>query len=175
MRVHSFPPIIDERSRVLVLGSMPGVASLKAHQYYGNERNYMWRLLYAVFEGREPDPVYEERIAFARKHGVALWDVIASCDRPGSLDSDIKQVVPNDIPGLLEAYLNVDTLACNGTKSYTELLKHYGDHPEVARRRILKLPSTSPIPTPKYRGLEDRLEAWRVVGEYAKNGLDLKS
>lgn len=163
MRVRSFPPVIDERSRLLVLGSMPGVASLKAHQYYGNERNFMWRILYAIFEGREPDPVYEDRLAFALKHGVALWDTIAACDRPGSLDSDIKDVEPNDIPGLLADYPNVHTIVCNGTKSHTELMKHYGDHSEVARRRVLKLPSTSPIPTPKYRGLEDRLEAWKII------------
>ena len=112
IRVRSFPPIIDERSRLLVLGSMPGVASLKAHQYYGNERNYMWRILFAVFEGREPDPAYEDRLAFALRHGVALWDTIAACDRPGSLDSDIKDVEPNDIPGLLEDYPNVDTIVC---------------------------------------------------------------
>lgn len=165
MRVRSFPPVIDERSRLLVLGSMPGVASLKAHQYYGNERNYMWRILYAVFEGREPDAVYEDRLAFALKNRVALWDTIAACDRPGSLDSDIKDVEPNDIPGLLADYPNVDTIVCNGTKSHTELMKHYGDHPEVAKRRVLKLPSTSPIPTPKYRGLEDRLEAWKIIKE----------
>lgn len=163
MRVYSFPPIADEKSRVLVLGSMPGTASLKARQYYGNERNYMWRILYALFEGREPDEAYEHRIAFALKHGVALWDVIAACDRPGSLDSDIKDAVPNDVPGLLRDCPNVRTIACNGAKSHGELLKHYGDDPELAGRRVLKLPSTSPIPTPKYRGLAERLEAWRAI------------
>ncbi|MFD0674174.1 DNA-deoxyinosine glycosylase [Cohnella sp. GCM10027633] len=165
MRVHSFPPVIDERSRVLVLGSMPGAASLKAHQYYGNERNYMWRVLYGLFEGREPDEAYEDRLAFALRNGVALWDTIAACDRPGSLDSDIKDAVPNDIPGLLAAYPNVRTLACNGAKSHAELMRNFGGHPEVAGRRVLKLPSTSPIPTPKYRGLAERLEAWKAIVE----------
>lgn len=165
MRVHSFPPVVDERSRVLVLGSMPGVKSLQAHQYYGNERNYMWRILYGLFAEREPDAAYEDRLAFALRHGIALWDTIAACDRPGSLDSDIKDAVPNDIPGLLESYPNIQTLACNGAKSHGELTKNFGDHPEVARRRVLKLPSTSPIPTPKFRGLEERLEAWRVIIE----------
>lgn len=165
MRVHSFPPVADERSRMLVLGSMPGVASLKAQQYYGNERNYLWRILYALFEEREPDAAYEARLAFAARHGIALWDVIEACDRPGSLDSDIKDAVPNDIPGLLRTYPNIRTLVCNGAKSHAELLKHYGDDPEVASRDVLKLPSTSPIPTPKYRGLAERLEAWRAIVE----------
>jgi len=164
--VQSFPPIIDAGSRILILGSMPGAASLKAHRYYWNPRNYMWRILYAVFgDGREPDEAYDDRIAFARESGVALWDVIESCERKGSLDSEIKQAVPNDIPGLLEAHPGVKALVCNGSKSYAELTKHFGDHPEVRRRALVKMPSTSPIPTRDYRGLEDRLEAWRRIGE----------
>jgi hypoxanthine-DNA glycosylase len=164
MNVFSFAPVIDADSRILVLGSMPGVASLKAHQYYGNPRNYLWRLLYALFgDGREPDPEYENRLDFALGNGIALWDTIANCEREGSLDSDIKQAVPNDIPGLLRRYPNVRTLVCNGTKSFAELNKHFGPHPEVKQRRVLRMPSTSPIPTKQYRGFEDRLEAWRSI------------
>jgi len=163
MLVRSFPPIVDDNSRILVLGSMPGVASLKAFRYYWNPRNYLWAIVYGLFEGREPDADYEDRLAFARRHGIALWDVIAECDRPGSLDSDIKAAVPNDIPGLLAAYPRIAKIVCNGTKSFTELGKHFGDHPEVAKRQVLKMPSTSPIPTPRFRGLEDRLAAWRAI------------
>jgi hypoxanthine-DNA glycosylase len=124
----------------------------------------MWSILYALFGGgREPDTDYESRIAFARNHGVALWDVIATCEREGSLDSKIKQAVPNDIPGLLLRYPNIETLVCNGTKSYTELCKHFGSHPEITNRKVLRMPSTSPIPTKNFRGLEDRLEAWRLI------------
>ncbi len=163
MNVCSFPPLIDPRSRILVLGSMPGVASLKAYQYYGNPRNYLWRILYALFGDGEPELEYESRLAFALDHGVALWDVIATCEREGSLDSDIKQAVPNDIPGLLERYPNVEALICNGTKSFAELDKHFGSHPEIVRRKVLRMPSTSPIPTRDYRGLDDRLVAWRQI------------
>ncbi|TVY00449.1 DNA-deoxyinosine glycosylase [Cohnella terricola] len=166
MNVNSFPPVIDARSRILILGSMPGVASLKAHRYYWNHRNYMWRILYRLFgDGREPDEEYDSRITFALSNGIALWDVIASCDRKGSLDSEIKQAIPNDIPGLLERYPNVKKIACNGTKSFAELNKHYGEHPEVVLRTPIRLPSTSPIPTRDYRGLEDRLEAWKRIKE----------
>jgi TDG/mug DNA glycosylase family protein len=164
MIVSSFPPIVDSNSRILILGSMPGVASLQAYQYYGNARNYLWRIVYGLFgEGQEPDGTYENRIAFARENGIALWDVIASCEREGSLDSNIKMAIPNDIPGLLAKYPNIEVLACNGTKSYSELKKHFGAHPEVMKREWLRLPSTSPIPTRDYRGLEDRLEAWRTL------------
>ncbi|MCD9023126.1 DNA-deoxyinosine glycosylase [Cohnella silvisoli] len=165
MNVSSFPPLIDERSRILILGSMPGVASLRAYQYYGNPRNFLWRILYALFDNREPDPDYEDRLAFALGNGVALWDVIANCERKGSLDSDIKLAVPNDIPGLLQRYPNIEALVCNGAKSFAELSKHYGSFPEVAGRKVIRMPSTSPIPTPQYRGLEDRLQAWRAIME----------
>jgi hypoxanthine-DNA glycosylase len=164
--VHSFPPIIDEGCTMLVLGSMPGAASLKAHRYYWNPRNYMWRILYALFgDGGEPDESYDSRIAFALRSGVALWDTIASCERKGSLDSEIREAIPNDIPGLLAAYPNVRAIVCNGTKSFSELNKHFGEHPEVRKRELLRLPSTSPIPTRDYRGLEDRLEAWKRLLE----------
>jgi hypoxanthine-DNA glycosylase len=166
MNVISFPPVVDADSRILVLGSMPGVASLRAYQYYGNPRNYMWRLLYALFgAGREPDPAYENRLAFALGNGIALWDAIASCEREGSLDSDIKEAIPNDIPGLLRQYPQIKLIVCNGTKSFSELNKHFGKHPEIAGRKVLRMPSTSPIPTRDYRGFEDRLATWRAITE----------
>lgn len=169
MNVFSFPPIIDDRSRLLILGSMPGVASLKAFRYYWNPRNYLWSIIYALFgDGKVPDNAYESRLSFALNHGIALWDIIASCEREGSLDSDIRMAVPNDIPGLLLLYPSIETLVCNGTKSRAELLKHFGKHPEVTKRNILLMPSTSPIPTKNFRSLEDRLEVWRTILGYVQ-------
>jgi len=145
---------------------MPGTASLQAHRYYWNPRNYMWRILYALFgDGQDPEEGYECRIAFALRSGVALWDTISSCERKGSLDSDIRQAIPNDIPGLLASYPNVRAIVCNGMKAYSELTKHFGEHPEIRKRKLLRMPSTSPIPTRDYRSLEDRLEAWKRVLE----------
>lgn len=160
-RVESFPPVVDERSGVLILGSMPGVASLEAHQYYGNPRNYLWRLLYSMLADGVPDERYEDRLSFALRNGIAMWDVYASCVRKGSLDSDIRDAVPNDIPGLLRRYPNIQVIACNGGKSHAELLKRFGDEPELAGRTVLRLPSSSPVPTREFRGLDDRLAAWR--------------
>lgn len=166
-RVQSFPPLVDDGSRILILGSMPGVASLQAHEYYGNPRNYLWRILYALFDGGVPDERYEDRLAFALGHGIAIWDVFASCVRKGSLDSDIRDAVPNDIPGLLRQYPGIAVIACNGGKSHGELLKRFGDAPELAGRTVVRLPSTSPVPTRDYRGLDDRLAAWRkIIGPY---------
>ncbi|MBB6673886.1 DNA-deoxyinosine glycosylase [Cohnella nanjingensis] len=165
IRVHSFPPVVDERSQCLILGSMPGVASLQLHQYYGNARNYLWPILYALHGLPGPDERYEDRLSFARAQGFALWDTIASCVREGSLDSNIRELQPNDIPGLLRAYPAIRVIACNGAKSHGELLRHFGGTPEVRARAVLRLPSTSPIPTPKFRGLEDRLSVWREMLE----------
>ena len=166
MTVHSFPPVIDERSALLVLGSMPGTASLAAHQYYGNRRNYFWSILYALFADRLPDDEYAARLAFARRHRVALWDAIAACEREGSLDANIKDTTPNDIPGLLRKFPQVKAIVCNGAKSLAELQRHWGKTPEIAGRTVLRMPSTSPIPTQQYRGLEDRLAAWRGILAY---------
>jgi TDG/mug DNA glycosylase family protein len=163
--VHSFPPVIDHRSRLLVLGSMPGSASLKKHQYYGNPRNFFWPILYAIFGNRQPDAVYGKRLDFALANRVALWDAIAACEREGSLDAAIRDAVPNDIPALLRRYPQIVAIVCNGSKAHAELMKHHGQSPEVLARKVLRLPSTSPVPTPHYRGLADRLEAWQVIRE----------
>ncbi|TJY43525.1 DNA-deoxyinosine glycosylase [Cohnella pontilimi] len=163
MIVHSFPPVIDENSKLLILGSMPGVVSLRAHQYYGHPRNYFWPILYEVFEHRAPDTEYERRLAFALSHQVALWDSIAACEREGSLDADIKDVVPNEIPALLRRFPQVETIVCNGGKSFAELNKHHGKTHEIQSRTVIKLPSTSPVPTAQYRGLQDRLAVWKVI------------
>ncbi|NBD27044.1 DNA-deoxyinosine glycosylase [Paenibacillus glycinis] len=165
MRVHSFPPMIREGAKVLVLGSMPGAASLAANQYYGNPRNHMWRVLYGLF-GREPDEAYEDRLAFASSHGIAMWDVIASCEREGSLDANIRDEVPNDLPGLLADYPGVHGLIFNGAKSHDTFMKYFKDHPGLADLAKLKLPSTSPIPTRTMRTTADRIEAWRALMPY---------
>lgn len=163
MQLFSFPPVVDARSRVLVLGSMPGAASLRASQYYGNPQNFFWRIVYALFSDSEPDDRYDSRLEFALSHRLALWDSIAFCTRPGSLDSDIRDASPNDIPGLLRQYPDIAIIACNGAKSHAELLKHFGENAEIRARTVIRLPSTSPIPTPRYRRFEDRLEAWREL------------
>jgi hypoxanthine-DNA glycosylase len=86
MRIYSFPPVIDERAQVLILGTAPSVKSLEHKQFYGHPQNFMWRIIYQLFNESGPDPVYENRLAFLKEHRLALWDVIESCEREGSLD-----------------------------------------------------------------------------------------
>lgn len=165
MKVQSFPPVIDERAKVLVLGSMPGTASLDKGQYYGHPRNHFWPVVYGLF-GEQPSPGYDERIAYAQKRGLALWDTIAACRREGSLDANIQDESPNDIPGLLARYPGIVCIACNGSKSYDTFNKYFGSHSLCAHIPLLKLPSTSPIPTPRMRTTADRIEAWRALLPY---------
>lgn len=167
MRVHSFPPLVASGAAVLVLGSMPGEASIAANQYYGNPRNHMWRVLYGLFD-QEPDERYEDRLAFAAAHGIAMWDVIASCEREGSLDANIREELPNDLPGLLADHPGIRCLAFNGTKSHDTFMKFFRHHPCAAGLYKLKLPSTSPIPTKTMRNTADRIAAWRVLSPYLK-------
>src|SRR5512134_3021040 len=98
--LRSFKPIIDERSRVLILGSMPGPEALRKRQYYGFEGNHFWTIIPKMF-GRERPVLYEDRLKLIREHNIALWDVLASCVRPSAMDSHISRPTPNDIPKLL--------------------------------------------------------------------------
>ncbi|REK71713.1 DNA-deoxyinosine glycosylase [Paenibacillus paeoniae] len=173
--IYSFPPVVDERSRVLIAGTAPSVKSLEYGQFYGHPQNYFWRILYGLFqesapgdsEYPPPDPIYENRIAFLREHRLAVWDVIHSCEREGSLDANIKEEIPNDFPGLLERYPGIQAIAFNGSKAYDTFRKTFGDHPSLQQVAKIKLPSSSPIPTKHMRSLEDRINVWRAIVPFA--------
>lgn len=131
-----FSPIIDENSKVIILGSMPSVVSLEKAQYYGHKQNRFWRIIFEYFS-KPLSFNYEERIALLREGGIALWDSIGECEREGSLDSSIKKEKPNDIDGLLRIYTNIKQVFVNGNKAEAVYSK-YNKSPYV------KLPSTSP-------------------------------
>src|SRR4051812_27730185 len=91
-----FPPVIGARVETLILGSFPGVASLRKLQYYGHPQNHFWRLVGTVIGERLPEMEYERRLETLLEHGIGLWDIIDSCVRPGSLDSNIRDAQHND-------------------------------------------------------------------------------
>ena len=133
----SFDYSADENARILVLGSMPGAESLRQRQYYAFKHNVFWRIMGEVY-GFSPELPYSERLAELRRCGVALWDVLAECVRPGSLDSDIRAPRPNDIPALMKKLPKLEKILCNGGASRNYLRRFF---PELAAEQ---LPSTSP-------------------------------
>jgi TDG/mug DNA glycosylase family protein len=163
MRVHSFPPISDPASRVLILGSMPGKASLRAKQYYAHPQNAFWRILAALFEFDAAD-AYELRVEALRSHGIALWDVMKSCTRESSLDSDVVEssIVANAFPSFFRAHPRVRTVCFNGTKAEATfqryVLPKLGPAGDLA---YYLLPSTSPARASM--SFAQKLVAWRAV------------
>ncbi len=150
----SFPPSADARARVLVLGSMPGRESLRKQEYYAFERNAFWPITGEIFHF-DPGAPYARRLEILRAHGVALWDVVAACERNGSLDTAIRSPVPNDIPGLLRACPKLIGICCNGTAAGNYLRRFFPD----LVLPILVLPSTSPAAAAIPRA--EKLRRWQ--------------
>ena len=152
---HTFGPSISPRCRVLILGTMPGVASLAAGQYYAHPRNQFWDIMGALF-GAGRDLPYARRLARLRACGVALWDVVAECERPGSLDSAIRREKPNDLSGLLRRYPRIHTVVFNGQPAARLFHRHFPDLPHSLRRVVM--PSTSPAHAT--RTAQAKRDAW---------------
>ena len=169
--LYSFPPIVPKAPRILILGTMPGGESLRLQQYYAFKRNHFWPMIYRLL-GSSEDPwqqSYEERIEFVKKHNIALWDVYAACIRKkGSLDQSIEQGIPNDISPLLKANPSITAIFFNGSKS-AKGFKDYSDslvisepqYSEILNRiSLVKLPSSSPIPTKNCRSISEKYKYW---------------
>lgn len=158
--VHSFDPIAAGAPRVLVLGSMPGTRSLQAQQYYAHPQNRFWPFMGTLL-GADPALPYPERCGRLIESGIALWDVLASCERPGSLDSAIRDatVRANDFAGFLAAYPSIDAVLFNGAKAESSFRRFV--LPALARTGLeyRRLPSTSPANASQRPA--DKLVAWR--------------
>ncbi len=153
---HPIPPVFDRHSKVLILGSFPSVKSQEAQFFYGHPQNRFWKVTSKVFGVPEPKTI-EEKKAFLLSHGIAVWDVIASCDITGSSDSSIKHVVPNDLSLLLE-HANIRTIFVNGKtaeKYYNKYIK------DTVHRDAVCLPSTSPANAAW--SLERLVDAWTQI------------
>jgi hypoxanthine-DNA glycosylase len=159
-RIRSFSPIINAASRVLILGSMPGIQSLEARQYYAHPQNQFWKIMGALFETEIPKE-YDARTEFLLEHGIGVWDVVHSCCREGSLDTAIRHEDAHDIEALFLQYPGIRFVGLNGAKAYNLFQKHIGFRfPEISFRR---LPSTSPAYTIK---MDKKLAEWQVIREY---------
>lgn len=161
-RLRGLPPVVGTGTRLLILGSFPGVASLKAQQYYGHPQNHFWKILQALWpEHPLPGPAsYANRCAWLLARGLGVWDVYASCERSGSLDSAIRNPEVNDFAALKDHCPQLQLIAHNGGESYK--------HAELVRNSLglghfplLKLPSTSPANASW--SFVRKLEAWRMA------------
>lgn len=165
-KVSSFPPVIGSEPTVIILGSMPGIASLQAVQYYAHPRNAFWPIMAELF-GIDHQVDYEARIEQVRALPVILWDTLASCFRPGSLDSHIsgESVEVNDIASLLEQYPGIRLIAFNGATSekyFRQLVLPQLQLDTVPQ--LLRLPSTSPANAGL--NLAGKIDYWRVLLDY---------
>ena len=159
MRKAGFPAVVDASTRVLILGSLPGEASLAVAQYYGNPRNAFWRLMEGVLDTPLVPLAYEERLAALLCRGVGLWDVIAEAERPGSLDAAIRDPAANDLLALIDSLPALRLVAFNGgtaAKLGSRLIGH--------RVATLALPSSSPAHAA--RTFAQKAEVWGGMREW---------
>ena len=159
-RLVGLAPVIARHTRLVVLGSFPGVASLQAQQYYGHPRNHFWPLLSALWDVDLVALSYRRRLAELRRRGLGLWDVYAACRREGSLDLAIEDAEHNDLSSLRRHAPALRWVAHNGGES-ARAMRHvaslgYG---------VLRLPSTSPANASW--SFERKLAAWRAAFETA--------
>lgn len=157
-RLQGLPPVLDAHTRLLVLGSFPGVASLRAQQYYGHPQNHFWKILGTLWDLPLPQMGYTERLAAARAHGLGLWDVYQACEREGSLDVHIRHGELNDFAWVLTQCPRLEAIAHNGGESH-----RHARHTRQLGLPVYKLPSTSPANASW--SFERKLQAWRAVFE----------
>ena len=158
--IHSFAPVSNADAKMLILGSMPGKKSLEQNQYYANPQNVFWKIM-GELVGAKPDIAYEERLLLLKSSGIALWDVLASCERKTSLDSHIRNESANDFATFFARHPHITRVFFNGSKAEQCFRKFVQDKQALPVLKLHRLPSTSPA----HAGMcyEDKLEIWRVA------------
>ncbi|MDE1546317.1 DNA-deoxyinosine glycosylase [Dechloromonas agitata] len=160
--IRSFPPVAAPDARRLILGSMPGEASLSAGQYYAHPRNAFWRIMGDLL-GAGPALPYPARLARLTAAGIALWDVVADCERRGSLDAAIvrESVQANDFRHFFAEHPGIEQIFFNGTAAENLFRRHVLPRLDGVPRELHRLPSTSPAHAA--RGYAEKLAAWSVI------------
>ena len=160
--IYSFPPIEDVTARVLILGSMPGKASLQAQQYYAHPRNAFWRIMSDLISA-SPTLPYEARIEIVKQAGIAVWDVLASCVRAGSMDADIDiaSMNPNNFEAFFLTHPHITHVFFNGTLAEKCYQMHVMPGLHSRQLHYSRLPSTSPAHAAM--SYEKKLNAWKEI------------
>ena len=142
--IQSFLPYIDHNTRILILGTIPGVQSLEKHEYYAHPRNHFWKIMYTLFNSLPIDDAFSKKINLLQEHAIGLWDVLENCERKGSLDVHIKNQKENDFISLFEQYPQINTIIFNGKESHKYFFKKFG---QIKGITYYVMPSTSPANT----------------------------
>lgn len=140
--ITGFNSLVNEKTSVLIIGSMPSVASLDANEYYAHKQNLFWRFVFECFQEDYTNANYDKKKSLLLEHGFGLWDVAHICSRQGSLDINIRDVVANDFEALFLLYPNIKRLLFNGQKAF-QLFKRFHKN-LLDRYEFVVLPSTSP-------------------------------
>jgi len=159
-RLHSFPPVSSTDASVLILGSMPGKKSLQQNQYYAHPSNAFWKIM-GELVGAHPQLPYRQRLDILRQSGIALWDVLASCERASSLDAHIRNESANDFASFFAQHPRITRVFFNGSKAEQCFRKYVEGRQNLPVLEFQRLPSTSPA----HAGMRyaDKLEAWRII------------
>ena len=152
----SFAPVVNTRTRILVIGSMPGEASLRARQYYAYAHNQFWRLMFDLLESGRTPANYADKQNTLLAHRIGLWDSLACCERTGSLDSAISRPVPNDFPTLFARFPHIQTLLFNGQAAHRYFKRAFNG---FLGKEVFLLPSTSP--THAARSYQEKRACWQ--------------
>lgn len=154
-------PIVDDSRTILIMGTIPGEQSIKKQQYYGNNGNHFWKILFSIFE-EDFDSSYEKRKALLQKNGIALWNVLASCKREGSSDAKIKEEEINDFESFHKQYPNIKYVFFESKAAENYFNKHTKPQPGITYKT---LPSTSGL-NARFT-LVEKTSEWKIVSKIA--------
>jgi len=156
-------PVVNNNTRLIILGSLPGEESLRLQRYYANPRNNFWRIIFRIFNQPLMEP-YDERISFLKSKGIGLWDVIHAAERIGSLDSKIRNETANDFAALFRQYPDIKILIFNGRKAQKTFDKFVLRRQDLPENILLRyFPSTSPAHSRS--SFEEKFIIWRTLKE----------
>ena len=153
-------PVADLDAQILILGTLPGKVSLQTQQYYANRTNQFWKIISSIFNDSISDS-YEERLNVLKRHHIALWDVLKSANREGSLDSDIKNPITNDILGFISKHPKLRVIGLNGRDAASYFKTYLGVHNLRENIRVVSLPSSSS--TNSHFTIEGKIELWKSI------------
>jgi hypoxanthine-DNA glycosylase len=160
-RHHSLPPIVYRNTRVLILGSLPGSASLAAQAYYAHPRNHFWRIFGILLD--EPNLAersYAQRLRVFKRHRIGLWDVVGQAQRQGSLDQNLKNITPNPLAELLQQLPQLEAIAFNGQTAARIGQRQLSNTSLLKSAAFYVMPSTSPANTMPFT---EKVAAWKML------------